>query len=508
MRVSISYPPIETPKGVPLLSQNRQFQYFNEPTYIYPVIPAYAASLLKSKGYDVTWDDGIAERMTLEEYIKQIERERPDLIAIETKAPTVKIYWKYIDKFREMWPGTRFVLMGDHVTAFPEESLRNSQVDYVLTGGDYDFQLLSLTDHLAKGAALKPGFYWRERDGTISNNGIYVQDNNVNTLPFIDRDLTKWWLYIKNGNFKYFPGTYTMVGRDCWWRLEGGCTFCSWTTTYKKFQVRSPQSLLDEVEMLHRRYGIREIFDDTGTFPGGSWLREFCHGLIDRDLAFKVKMGCNMRFGALKEEDYRLMGEAGFRFILYGLESANQKTLDRLQKGTTNAQAWETCKWAKKYGMDPHLTIMMGYPWETYEDAQNTVNFTKRIFDAGYVETLQATIVIPYPGTKLWYECKQNGWLLTEDYERYDMREAVMESPLTNEQVKELNQQLYRVFFSPRYILRKLTSIRSKNDIDFAMRGLKYIYGHLKDFANDGLPTPERGASVPSQPEIRSRSGD
>ena len=132
------------------------------------------------------------------------------------------------------------------------------------------------------------------------------------------------------------------------------------------------------------------------------------------------------------------MGKAGFRFILYGLESANQKTLDHLQKGTTNQQAWDTLQWATKYGMDPHLTIMMGYPWETFEDARNTVEFTKKVFEAGYAETLQATIVIPYPGTMLWYQCKENDWLLTEDYDRYDMREAIMKSELTNEQTKEL----------------------------------------------------------------------
>ena len=117
-----------------------------------------------------------------------------------------------------------------------------------------------MADHLEKGTELDPGFSWRERDGTLKNNGFYTQNHNMNELPFIDRDLTKWWLYVKNGNFKYEPGTYTMVGRDCWWRNGGGCTFCSWTMTYKKFQVRTPESLLDEVEMLYKSYGIPRDF--------------------------------------------------------------------------------------------------------------------------------------------------------------------------------------------------------------------------------------------------------
>ena len=62
MKIAISYPPIVTDKGIPLLSQNRQFQYFNNPTFIYPVVPAYAATMLMENGYDVEWLDGIAKR--------------------------------------------------------------------------------------------------------------------------------------------------------------------------------------------------------------------------------------------------------------------------------------------------------------------------------------------------------------------------------------------------------------------------------------------------------------
>lgn len=483
MKVSISYPPIETAKGAALLSQNRQFQYFNEPTYIYPVVPAYAATLLQANGHKVSWDDGHAERLTLKEYFDRIGRERPDLVAIETKAPTVRTYWRYIDEMKKRWPDVKIALMGDHVTAFPEESLRSSSVDFVLTGGDYDFQLLSLAEHLEKGAPLKNGFWFRRADGSFGSTGPYVQNNDVTELPQIDRDLTKWWLYVKNGNFKFEPGTYTMVGRDCWWRKDGGCTFCSWTMTYKKFQVRTPEQLLDEVETLHERYGIREVFDDTGTFPVGSWLRQFCEGMIQRGLAGKVRIGCNMRFGALKKEEYDLMGKAGFRFILYGLESANAKTLNMLNKGTTNQMAVDTCRMAKEAGLDPHLTIMMGYPWETYQEARNTVNLAKYIFSRGWADTLQATIVIPYPGTALWKQCKENGWLLTEDYDRYDMREAVMKSQLSPEQVKDLTQDLYKVFFTPRYVMRKALSMRTRDDLRFAVRGAKYVAGHLRDFA-------------------------
>ncbi|MFH1745401.1 MAG: B12-binding domain-containing radical SAM protein, partial [bacterium] len=94
MKISISFPPLESEKGVPLLAQNRQFQWFNSPTFIYPMIPAYAATLLKKNNYEVFWDDGIAEEMTYEKWLTRIIKEKPDLIAMETKTPVVKMHWQ------------------------------------------------------------------------------------------------------------------------------------------------------------------------------------------------------------------------------------------------------------------------------------------------------------------------------------------------------------------------------------------------------------------------------
>jgi len=135
VRVSIAYPPLPSDRGVPLLSQNRQFQWFTEPTYIYPMVPAYAATLLKGAGHEVTWDDGIASEQAYEEWKGRILAEGPDLILMETKTPVIKRHWRIIEELKEELPGVRVALAGDHVTALPLESFQNSPVDYVLTGG-------------------------------------------------------------------------------------------------------------------------------------------------------------------------------------------------------------------------------------------------------------------------------------------------------------------------------------------------------------------------------------
>jgi anaerobic magnesium-protoporphyrin IX monomethyl ester cyclase len=487
LKVAISYPPIPTDKGTPLLAQNRQFQYFNEPTYIYPMVPASAATLLDRAGLEVVWDDAISECKTHEQWIKDLVSDPPDLIAIETKAPTIKRFWQVINQIKSLNPNTKVVLYGDHVTAYPEESMLNSKVDYVVTGGDYDVTILNLAEYIQGKSVMDPGIWYRE-DGHLRNTGKFTQRHNLNELPFIDRDLTKWELYsVHNGNYKYTPGTYMMVGRDCWYREGGGCTFCSWTIHYPAFNLRSPETALQEVAILADKYGVKEIFDDTGTFPIGKWMEKFCNGMIQSGYNNKLCFGCNMRFGALEREEYRMMAKAGFRFILYGLESANQKTLDLLNKGVTEKEQIETCKMASEAGLDPHLTIMFGYPWETKEEAMRTVDLGKYLLKKGYAKTFQVTIVIPYPGTQLFSMAKANGWLKTEDWERYDMREPIMKTAMKDDEVLEIVQDLYKVAFDPEFIIRKLVSVRNLADIKFLVRGAHNIFGHVKDFAPEQI---------------------
>ena len=82
MRIVVGYVPLESDLGVPLLSQNRQFQWFSKPTYVYPMVPASAATLLKSRGHEVLWLDGIAEGLTQAQFDERFAAFRPDLFLL------------------------------------------------------------------------------------------------------------------------------------------------------------------------------------------------------------------------------------------------------------------------------------------------------------------------------------------------------------------------------------------------------------------------------------------
>lgn len=496
MKIVIAYPPLESKKGVPLLSQNRQFQYFKEPTYIYPVVPATAATLLKHAGFEVVWLDGIAEQLSYGEFVERIKSAAPDVIAMESKTPVIKQHWKIIDDLKKQpWTvdcGLRTVLFGDHVTALPEESFQNSQVDFVLTGGDYDFLLLNLCKFLDRGLStldcglrdLEAGIWYRQ-GGQIKNTGMFRLDHDLNSVPFIDRDLTRWQLYAaRNGNFRRIPGTYIMAGRDCWW---GKCKFCSWPTLYPSFRSRTVTNVLDEISSLAERYHVKEIMDDTGTFPVADWLDDFCRGMLERGLNKKVALDCNMRFGAVTFDQYRKMKEAGFRLVLFGLESANQKTLDMIHKNVKIEDTISSCRDARRAGLFPHITIMFGYPWETYGDAFKTLELGRWLLKKGFAYTVQATVVIPYPGTILFDECRSNGLLRSLEWDDYDMKRPVMKTPISDEALLKLVQGIYSVAFNLEFIIRRMASVRGLSDLAYFKRGAQKILGHIFDFEKKSL---------------------
>lgn len=500
MKIAIGYPPLESEKGIAQLSQNRQFQWTAAGPmayFIYPVIPASAATLLVSKDYEMFWCDGLAEKQSYQEWVLNLLKIKPDLLAIESKTPVIKSHWQIIADLKKKLPKMKIVLMGDHVTSLPEESMINCPVDFIITGGDYDFLLLNIANYLTRGdlpagrqEKLESGIWYRTTTNNkvsttkILNTGKFKLNHDLNSLPMIDRDLTKWQLYAsKNSNFYRSPGAYTMFGRDCWW---GKCSFCSWTTLFPGncFRKISVEKAIKEVNFLVNEYHVREIMDDSGTFPDGEWMRGFCEEMIKRGLSEKVRISCNMRFNAdLTEKDYQLMGRAGFRFILYGLESASQNTLDKINKNSTIELIEPVLKMAKKAGLKPHLTVMVGYPWESEIDMNSTLALAEKLFAQGLADTMQATIVIPYPGTPLFTYCKKNSLLKTTDWDRYDMREIIMKTKIPDEKLMNAIRSLYsQSIKTPRFLLNTLMQLNTIDGIKYVgFQSLKY-FGKLWEF--------------------------
>ena len=261
-------------------------------------------------------------------------------------------------------------------------------------------------------------------------------------LPYPDRTLTdakhpRWQSY---GNYKLKPATHMMASNLCWY---GKCTFC--IDTYKlehgeQRGLRSVNHVMEEIDDLIA-HGYREVFDDSGTFPVGDWLKEFCAKMQKRKQ--QITIGCNMKPVTL---DYKMMGQAAFRFILVGIESANQETVNRIKKGQRSEDIVPIIKSMNEAGLEVHLTSMFGYSWESHDDAMRTVHLVHYLLKKGYAKTAQASVFSP-PRTK----------------------------PDPNSTGHRYIPMIYEVYKSPRFWWQKVKDIKRWEDVSYLLRGARLV---------------------------------
>lgn len=491
MKIAISYPPIVNKYGQKaMVSQNRNVQYFKEPTYLLPVVHAQAATWLKQLGHDVYWDDGNAQLKTYDQWFTDLVAWQPDMVVLESTTPVMKFYWDTANKLKARLPECIIVMTGYHSMRKPEETMRESVTDIVLRSNHIDFVLARLVPFIAANSSWRltcgiEGLSIRMADGSARSTGNFVQVEPLDKSPLIDRDLVQWKSYAyENGNFLQTPGTYaTSVIRDC---MFGKCTFCRYNGPELTFSMMSVRRSLDEYQTLIEKYGAKEIFDDSGVWYRGKEAREFSQGIIDRGLHKKgCYFGINTRFEYLDEETIKLMARANFRFVLLGFEAADNETLQRLNKGYQLEHVEKCLMWMAKYGLHPHLTIMVGYYWQTQEQLDKTVSVVKDLMLRGLARTLQVTLCTPLDFTPYHQECIREGALLTVDYDDHDMSKLIVRTPIPHDRYYKAVREMYSVAFHPLFILRQLRFLFRfrKRDWQFlftyGMRAIRRVRQHI-----------------------------
>ena len=104
------------------------------------------------------------------------------------------------------------------------------------------------------------------------------------------------------------------------------------------------------------------------------------------------------------------MREAGLRHVVVGFESGNDQILKNIKKGVTKAQALQFAKDCKKLGLSIHGAFIMGLPGETRETIRETIEFAKEMD----LNSIQASLASPYPGTEFYNLCRQQGWIASD----------------------------------------------------------------------------------------------
>jgi len=172
------------------------------------------------------------------------------------------------------------------------------------------------------------------------------------------------------------------------------CSWCSKPTFGTSFRQQSPRRVLDEVRALRERYGVDYVrFCDDVFGIDRRWLERLLDGLIEEVPGLRFE--CLARVDLLKPDLLERMHQAGLTRVYLGVESGSQRMLDVMNRGTRLAQIERAAAELRRAGVRQFWFLMLGYPGETLEDIEATLQLFRRFSPEEY----SVSIAVPVPGT-------------------------------------------------------------------------------------------------------------
>ena len=259
------------------------------------------------------------------------------------------------------------------------------------------------------------------------------------------------------GNYKRLPGMSIISSRGC----PGRCTFCNTDACGKKVRFRSAENIIGEIELLQKKYGVREIsfYDDTFTAFKANVLK-FCR--LIRDKKIDITFSCMSRVDMVDFETLKAMREAGCHQIGYGIESASPQIMAAIKKPITLERVKSAVDDTRRAKIDVRGMFMFGNPGETKETMEQTLRLAKEL----RCDIAVFNIATPYPGTEMFSWAKEKGYLMHEDWGRYDLSHCVMRLPtVAVEEIETFYRKAYRAFYMRLgYIVRRIFKMRTLDD--------------------------------------------
>jgi radical SAM superfamily enzyme YgiQ (UPF0313 family) len=219
------------------------------------------------------------------------------------------------------------------------------------------------------------------------------------------------------------------------------------------YRMRSPKNVVDEMEKLYNTYGESQFtfYDDAFTV-NQEHVVKLCEELKARKL--NVNWDCETRVDMISRDLLQTMRDAGCMAVWFGVESGSQAILGKMNKKIKLDQTKEAFKMARQVGLMTIASTVIGFPGETEETAWETIRFIKKLNpdDIGFY------VATPYPGTPMYEEVKQKGWLRITDFDKYDTATPTFETPwMSMDKIREIRYKAHQQFYlRPSYVLRMM----------------------------------------------------
>jgi len=449
MRVLIINPPWPG-KGFGTRSQNRIIKHRSDKFLQYPIFLAYSAAQLKAAGHSVSYIDSVIH-----------------VIFMETTTPSIEADYLSLGELKDA-TGAKIVVGGPHATYFHNKVLKECPAIDIVIRNEFDTKIAGVVSSLDNLERVN-GITFRTGD-KIMDNGDGELCDYLDTVPFPDRDTIPWHWYLEAW-YSRRPFMNMMTSRGCPYH----CTFCLWPQVMygHKQRFRSLDNVFAEIGMLVKRYGLRELNIDDGTFTTRrERVIEFCRRL--RKEKYRLIWTCNGRVDNIDDEMLWEMRLAGCKMIRLGVESGSQEVLDRIRKGLTLAQIEEGVRRVKKSGIQALGGFMFGFPYDSRKSVEQTIAFAKKLSP----DQVQFSINMCYPGTSLYEYARDNDLLLANSFQEFDMTHGpvVKTLDMEREELEHILARAYREFyFRPEFVLQTLFHLKDIDEIRRVLRSLKSL---------------------------------
>jgi anaerobic magnesium-protoporphyrin IX monomethyl ester cyclase len=423
-----------------------------------PLNLMYLAAALEKESFSVKIiDDDLLQRGYYK-FAELAAKLNPRIIGVTATTSTIKTALNYLEAVKKILPESLTVIGGPHTTFMPLETLRDSNALDIVVLGEGEETLVDLANnyhpgennerYLCKvmGIAYRDKNNWEKKKGNLKLTQPRPLIKNLDSLPFPARHLVPFESY---GVSKNQSGGI-VTSRGCVY----SCGYCSSSLIMgKKFRSRSPDNVVDEIEELVYRYNIRDMaFMDDTFMLNKTRAHKIAYEIKARDL--DVSFIASSRVDMVNKNLLSNLRNAGMNTLYYGVESGSQRVLNLMKKGITLKLAESAVKSAKKVGLDVLASFIIGYPGETEEEIDKTIDFSIKLNP----DYSQYSILTPFPGTPIYHDLKNKGLIDTENWGKYTVMKPVLKYEkmgLTNKLVERKLAQAYLKFYTrPKYLLK------------------------------------------------------
>ncbi|PCN50948.1 B12-binding domain-containing radical SAM protein [Candidatus Geothermarchaeota archaeon ex4572_27] len=407
-----------------------------------PLGLAWIAAVLEEAGHKVAILDSPTLSLTRDGFVRYVKRFKPDLVGLTAITPTVYKAYAAADMIKEVYPDVPVIVGGPHTTFMYEEALSRPSIDVVVRG-EGEYTTLELVNVIER-EGMKPEALRRVRgiafrdEGGVRVNEPRPPIHNLDALPKPARHLLPMDKYtFLDKPVRIF---HLMASRGC----PYGCIYCSSSYFWgRRVRLRSVESVIDEIKDAIYKYKTNTIvFADDELTISRRWILEFARRVKEEKLDIYYTAGSRVDRGSL--EILKALKDSGCGIVYYGVESANQESLNRIGKGITISMIKRAFENARKVGIEVAGSFILGFPWETISDMMDTIKFAIKLNPT----VAQFTVLTPYPGTPIYYQAIKENLIEDFNWEHYTTLKAVMRGyHFTRSMLQKMLSLAYRKFY-------------------------------------------------------------